>query len=92
MGLISWIRVKLLRPYVSENGYVKVYSPKNYHTDRNGYVYEHRQVAEYKMGRLLLPNEVVHHVDGNKRNNSPNNLRVMDRSEHSKLHSKGRHK
>lgn len=34
-------------------------------------------VAERMLGRKLKPGEVVHHIDGNKRNNAPENLMVF---------------
>lgn len=34
-------------------------------------------------------NIIVHHIDGNKYNNSKNNLLVMSRSDHCKLHGFG---
>lgn len=46
----------------------------------------HTVIAEWKLGRKLLPGEVVHHKDRNKLNNDPNNLEVMTASEHAKLH------
>lgn len=46
----------------------------------------HRVVAERKLGRPLIPGEVVHHIDGNKRNNEPANICVISQSEHIKIH------
>lgn len=49
----------------------------------------HRVVAEQKLGRELLPGEVVHHIDGNKRNNTPENLMVFSsQKEHADWHAK----
>lgn len=61
--------------------------------DSNSYVkyygrHLHRIVAEEKIGRKLKPGEIVHHIDGDKKNNSPENLEVMTQSEHIKLHLK----
>ncbi len=47
----------------------------------------HRVVAEQMLGRPLLPGEVVHHIDGDKRNNDPSNLMVFaSASEHARHH------
>lgn len=39
--------------------------------------YEHRAVAEEKLGRPLQDGEVVHHEDQNKNNNQPDNIVVF---------------
>lgn len=66
-------------------GYVMVYAP-DHPAAHNGAVLEHRLVVEREIGRLLRPDEVVHHVNGDKRDNRPGNLRVMSQSEHARIH------
>lgn len=47
-----------------------------------------RVLMERYLGRELLPEEDVHHIDGNKQNNNLSNLTVILHGEHQKQHSK----
>jgi hypothetical protein len=40
----------------------------------DGLVMEHRLVMAMHLDRILTPREVVHHADGNRRNNALDNL------------------
>ncbi|MBU0598819.1 HNH endonuclease [Patescibacteria group bacterium] len=58
---------------------------------KNGYVDEHRFIASNFLGRILTNDEVVHHINGNTDDNGPENLQVMSKMEHLKLHKPDRH-
>lgn len=50
-------------------------------------VHKHRIIAEQKIGRKMRKGEVVHHIDGNRRNNKPENLQVFSSQvEHATSH------
>jgi len=48
----------------------------------NNYRAEHRLILENILGRKLDTNEHVHHVDGNRLNNAPENLALVSKKEH----------
>jgi len=66
-------------------GYIQIYNPDHPYAGTRGYVSEHRLVMEKKLDRYLTKDEVVHHLDGDKKNNNINNLVVMSQPEHLKL-------
>lgn len=67
------------------DGYVILKIP-DYPNSVNGYVLEHRYVMEQHLGRLLGSDEIVHHKDKNKQNNSLDNLELLTQSEHARIH------
>ncbi len=75
---------------IASNGYVLVRVGREHHlADTRGYAYEHRLVAEKKLGRRLRPGEQVHHIDGDKRHNDQENIEVVpSRAHHRTLHRK----
>lgn len=62
---------------ITEHGYVLVRVGKDHHlADVRGYAYEHRLVAESKLGRPLEKGEIPHHINGNRQDNRPGNIEV----------------
>ena len=57
-----------------------------YRFNDNSNKYEHRALFEHKLGRKLETDEIVHHKDENGLNNKLDNLELMTREEHSRLH------
>lgn len=62
------------------------YAPNHYLANSAGKVYEHTYVMCEAIGRPLNGDECVHHIDRNRTNNNFNNLQLMTRSEHARLH------
>ena len=60
--------------------YILIYQPSHPFCNHLGYLYEHRLVMEKKIGRYLTSKEVVHHLDHNRLNNSPDNLYLFENS------------
>lgn len=65
-----------------DNGYWMIWLENNSRTQL------HRWIAEQYLGRKLLTSEVVHHINGIKIDNRPENLQVKTRSEHTADHKK----
>lgn len=71
---------------IDRDGYALVPAPaghpycrkvKNRHYGR---ILEHRLLMEQKIGRYLLPEETVDHIDGLRLHNSPDNLRLFSKN------------
>jgi hypothetical protein len=56
--------------------YVLVFRPEHPNANCRGYILEHRYVMSERIGRPLEEREIVHHVNGDTMDNSPENLEV----------------
>lgn len=77
-----WNILKLIH----KGDYYYALVPNHPNATKNGYVLYHRIVMENHLGRILNKTEVVHHVNGNKRDNRIENLQLLDSKEHARLH------
>lgn len=48
--------------------------------------FKHRWIMEEHLGRKLLKTEMVHHINGNKSDDRIENLQIVTKSEHKKIH------
>lgn len=62
-------------------GYILQWAPDHKNSVK-GYVYQHRIVMELSIGRLLLKEEIVHHINGVKDDNRIDNLKILSASDH----------
>ena len=73
------------------NGYRVIHKPEHFNCmssdNWKGYVYEHIYLIEKSLGRPLNKEEVVHHLDCDRSNNRIENLIVLSRGMHARLHA-----
>jgi hypothetical protein len=72
---------------VHDCGYILLKKPNHHRANFFGFVYQHHIVAEKKLRRRLRKEEIVHHIDGDPKNNKPDNLEIMTRAEHARMHA-----
>ena len=63
-------------------GYATIIRRHHKYADKRGRVYLHRYLKELDLGRYITPEYDIHHIDGNTRNNAPENLMEILKSQH----------
>jgi len=75
----KFLSMKMLKNGCIENGYRRF-------EIRGRHIFEHRLVMEKFIGRKLRKSECIHHIDGDRLNNSIENLEIISRSQHTSFH------
>jgi hypothetical protein len=66
--------------------YIMVKAPGHPLASKHGYILEHRLVMGQHLGRYLERNEYVHHINGNGQDNRLENLQLVTKREHQRIH------
>ena len=69
------------RRYVNKSGYIDLWEPDHPNATKQGKVLEHVKVMSGIIGRPLLPGENVHHKNGVRDDNRPENLELWSTSQ-----------
>lgn len=72
---------------IDSEGYVRVHRPEHPRAEKNGYVREHILVWEQYHQRKVPKGYVIHHLNGIKVDNRPENLVAMPKGKHMVVHN-----
>jgi len=74
--------------FTDGDGYVRILRPEHPRANNNGYIRRSHLVAEKILGRYLYPEEITHHENEIRDDDSPENIKVTTNGEHTSYHNK----
>lgn len=83
LGLDAKNKNPLPRSYkghLTEEGYKLIYKKGHPNASKNGYILEHKYIMSENLGRPLKKEEIVHHLNGIRNDNSLDNLELWSKS------------
>lgn len=71
-----------------KDGYIRMFAGNHLFANGRKMIAQHIMVMELHIQRSLTSLECVHHINENKQDNRLENLQLMSKSHHSKIHAK----
>jgi len=75
-----------IKKLISKGDYIYTKIPNHPKSTKHGYILEHRIIMENHLGRILTASEIIHHKNGNKKDNRIENLELTNKSKHARNH------
>lgn len=72
---------------MDKNGYIRMHAGNHPFSNGRKMISQHIMAMELHLQRPLTPLECVHHINENKQDNRLENLQLMTKAQHSKMHA-----